>query len=70
MTAADVLQLRDRERCPVCRNPHCLTTSRRLWVHGPRHNRCRGSALTLTGARYAATSIRGITTIHLPGETP
>lgn len=53
------LPVRDRDRCPVCGADHALTADRRLWTHGPRRARCRGSQRTLAGARVAAGDIRG-----------
>lgn len=54
--------------CPVCHREHALTVEGRLWTHGPLRARCRGSRLRLEAARWAARTVRGITTIHLPGE--
>lgn len=61
-TVRDLLDLaRDRIRvpCPVCGTPHLLTSRDRLWTHGPRGRRCRGSQRTLAGARVAARDVRG-----------
>jgi hypothetical protein len=55
----DVLPVRDRARCPVCGTDHALTADRRLWTHGPRRARCRGSQRTIAGARVAARDVRG-----------
>lgn len=72
--ARDLLQLladeRDRIPCPICRHTHCLTDTGRIWTHGPLAARCRGSRVRPGAAAWAARTIRGITTIHLPGETP
>ena len=45
--------------CPVCWHRHRLTRDGRLWTHGPRRKRCRGSQRHLEGARVAAADIRG-----------
>ena len=55
----DLIEGRDRISCPVCRATHCLTVAGRLWTHGPRGRRCRGSARIPEGARAAARDIRG-----------
>lgn len=72
--ARDLLTLladeHDRIPCPVCTRTHCLTDTGHLWTHGPRTARCRGSRLRPNAAAWAARTVRGITTIHLPGETP
>jgi hypothetical protein len=58
--------------CPVCWHTHCLTLAGRLWTHGPRHARCRGSRLRLVAARVVAATVRGrrVETVHLPAELP
>lgn len=63
-----VLPVRDRDRCPVCGTSHALTHDRRLWTHGPRGARCRGSQRTIAGARMAALDVRGARTLTLPEE--
>ena len=50
---------RPRAGCPVCRAEHLLTAQGRLWTHGPRTARCRGSRLRLPAARAAAATVRG-----------
>lgn len=50
---------RDVAARPVCGTPHALTRDRRLWTHGPRRARCRGSQRTIAGARIAARDTRG-----------
>ena len=45
--------------CPVCGREHHLTTDGRLWTHGPRRARCRGSQRHPEGARHAARTVRG-----------
>lgn len=59
---------RDRINCPVCQRTHCLTDTGRLWTHGARTARCRGSRLRPNAAAWAARTVRGIRTVHLPGE--
>lgn len=71
--ARDLLELLDDERprrmCPICRHAHCITDSGRIWTHGPRRARCRGSQLRPSAAQWAARTVRGVTTIHLPEES-
>jgi len=57
-------------QCPVCRHHHCLTVDGRLWTHGPRRARCRGSRLRMEAARLAARTVRRrpIVDVHLPEE--
>jgi hypothetical protein len=43
-----------RAVCPCCSAEHALTLDGRLWTHGPRTARCRGSQRTPEGARAAA----------------
>lgn len=69
----DLLELlrdvRDTITCPVCTRVHCLTDSGRIWTHGPRRARCRGSQLRPSAAQWAARTVRGVNTIHLPEES-
>lgn len=61
---------RPRQACPVCHAEHCLTVEGRLWTHGKRGDRCRGSRLRREAAQLVARTVRGIHTIHLPEEAP
>jgi hypothetical protein len=54
-----VLLVRQRLTCPVCATLRCLTAAGRLWTHGPKLARCRGSGRTPEGARAAARDVRG-----------
>ena len=58
----DLIEGRERTTCPVCRAAHCLTSEGRLWIHGPRGARCRGSRLRPKAARLAAATVRGVRT--------
>ena len=58
MTTLGALDLRELRTCPICQCLHCVARGGRLWTHGPRTARCRGSGLTAEGARYAARDIR------------
>ena len=68
----DILDGRDREACPVCHRPTCLTRSAALWVHGPHGARCRASRLRIPAARQAAIDLArrtpGTHSSHLEGE--
>lgn len=59
MTMPQLLAVRPRQVCPVCRHPHSLTDQGQFWTHGPRSARCRGSRLRPRAARHAAATVRG-----------
>ena len=52
--------------CRVCYNSICVTSQRRLHVHGPRHNRCMGSGTHAEDQGYKAVDDNNNGHILLP----